>query len=137
MSTGECEYKDEIFPNYETIPMNLTGCEQRCYCDDAIVQCQEACNTLSTNPPPWLPCQPSRAIKVPEKDRPCCEMWDCRETNDCSVLPTRLQDTKINPVNATHISIRFDIPAIMGTYEGFLQIQYTAGFSGTQDHSSW
>ena len=32
--------QNESFPNFENIPMSLTGCEQRCYCEDSTVQCQ-------------------------------------------------------------------------------------------------
>lgn len=106
-----------------------------CYCDDAIVQCQEACKYIINKP--LHGCHAIQSKLGSRKRLPCCEMWDCRETNDCSVLPTRLKTLKLILLTPLIFNQVFVIPAVIGTYEGFLQIQYLAGFFGTRIHSSW
>ena len=58
--------------------MNLTGCEQRCYCEDGEVLCREACYELADKPPNYLRCSSKVAAKVPKDDRPCCLVWGCK-----------------------------------------------------------
>ena len=57
------------FTNFDTIPMNLSGCEQRCYCENGEVLCQPACYSIPDSPPGYLACRPEVAIKVPQEDR--------------------------------------------------------------------
>ena len=66
------------FNNYDNIPMNLTGCEQRCYCEDGEVLCREACYELADKPPTYLRCSSKVAAKIPKDDRPCCLVWGCK-----------------------------------------------------------
>ena len=40
---GACTYKGIKFQNTDNIPANMSGCEQRCYCEDGEVKCQDAC----------------------------------------------------------------------------------------------
>ena len=68
------------FNNFDNIPMNLTGCEQRCYCENGKVLCQNACYEMSPDPPNYLACPSSQAVKVPQEDRPCCNQWGCSST---------------------------------------------------------
>ena len=49
--------------------MNLSGCEQRCYCENGEVLCQPACYSIPDSPPGSLACRPEVAIKVPQEDR--------------------------------------------------------------------
>ena len=42
-SDGSCHYKGKNFTNYDSIPEELSGCEQRCHCEDEEVLCQNAC----------------------------------------------------------------------------------------------
>ena len=58
--------------------MNLTGCEQRCYCEDGEVLCREACYELADKPPTYLRCSSKVAAKIPKDDRPCCLVWGCK-----------------------------------------------------------
>ena len=58
--------------------MNLTGCEQRCYCEDGEVLCREACYELAEKPPTYLRCSSKVAAKIPKDDRPCCLVWGCK-----------------------------------------------------------
>ena len=78
VSDGSCQYKGANFTNYDPIPMNLTGCEQRCHCQNGEVQCQDACYTISEKPPSWLQCDQDVAILVPNPDRHCCKIWGCK-----------------------------------------------------------
>ena len=66
------------FNNYDNIPMNLTGCEQRCYCEDGEVLCRDACYELADKPPNYLRCSSKVAAKIPKDDRPCCLVWGCK-----------------------------------------------------------
>ena len=63
-SDGACDYKGVKFNNYDNIPANMTGCEQRCYCENGEVLCQEACYELPKEPPGYIACSASVAIKV-------------------------------------------------------------------------
>ena len=71
------------FNNYDNIPMNLTGCEQRCYCEDGEVLCREACYELADKPPTYLRCSSQVAAKIPKDDRPCCLVWGCKFEIKC------------------------------------------------------
>ncbi len=103
-SDGRCEYPGEKFNNFDNIPVRLSGCEKRCYCENGEVLCQvqksiitkmwfsriyttyvqlyifctqDACYPLSPHPPSYLSCSAKTAVKAPQEDRPCCLQWAC------------------------------------------------------------
>ena len=76
------------FNNYDNIPQNLTGCEQRCYCEDGEVLCRDACYELAATPPTYLRCSARVATKIPKDDRPCCLVWGCK-CGDHYIVPVQ------------------------------------------------
>ncbi len=39
-SDGSCEFEGEEFKNFDNIPVRLSGCERRCYCENGETHCQ-------------------------------------------------------------------------------------------------
>ena len=39
LSDGSCHYKGQNFSNYDGLPESVTGCEQRCHCENEEVCC--------------------------------------------------------------------------------------------------
>lgn len=76
-NNGSCLYEGMFFKNWEHLPINLTGCEKRCYCENNKVECQNSCPPVTALPPATLPCPPNLAVisKLPEDD--CCKYWIC------------------------------------------------------------
>lgn len=58
-NNGSCTYEGRTFKNWEQLPANVTGCENRCYCEMGKVECQNTCPPVTALPPPNLPCPPS------------------------------------------------------------------------------
>ncbi|XP_059058256.1 putative epidermal cell surface receptor [Achroia grisella] len=78
LSDGTCHYKGVPVPNWSEVPIELTGCEQRCFCENGEVDCQEACTPLSPIPPQTLRCPPMhRLAPVNISDDDCCKQWGC------------------------------------------------------------
>ena len=140
LSTGSCIYQNQTFNNYDSIPQELTGCEERCHCENSEVKCQDACYEIPSSPPSWLPCEPSQAILVASKERSCCQTWDCKpvdEFDTCILMPYSLLGTSTKPVNETSIFIQFNIPEAAAGHKGYFQISYSAGFGGHPDPTRW
>ncbi|CAG9565313.1 unnamed protein product [Danaus chrysippus] len=78
LSDGTCHYKGHFVPNWSEVPLSVSGCEQRCFCENGIVDCQEACNPLPSLPPQSLRCPPMhRPAPVNISDEDCCKQWGC------------------------------------------------------------
>ncbi|XP_045528071.1 putative epidermal cell surface receptor isoform X1 [Pieris brassicae] len=78
LSDGTCHYKGIAIPNWSEVPLHLTGCEQRCFCENGELDCQEACNPLPPLPPQNLRCPPMhRPAPVNVSDEDCCKEWGC------------------------------------------------------------
>ncbi|XP_022116637.2 putative epidermal cell surface receptor isoform X2 [Pieris rapae] len=78
LSDGTCHYKGVAIPNWSEVPLHLTGCEQRCFCENGELDCQEACNPLPPLPPQNLRCPPMhRPAPVNISDEDCCKEWGC------------------------------------------------------------
>ncbi|XP_014239871.1 putative epidermal cell surface receptor isoform X2 [Cimex lectularius] len=77
-NNGSCTYKDELFDNWADIPDKLTGCEEKCYCENGKVNCRPRCLPVPNSPPSDLPCSPNDAIltHTPGEDN-CCLQWTC------------------------------------------------------------
>ncbi|KAK9687410.1 hypothetical protein QE152_g36293 [Popillia japonica] len=77
-SHGECEYEGRTYQNWQQIPINVTGCEKRCYCEMGKVECQEVCAPVVATPPNTLPCLPHQAVLAHAPDEDCCLSWICQ-----------------------------------------------------------
>ncbi len=133
MFDGACEYKGQKFINFDNIPANMTGCEQRCHCENGEVQCQEACTEPSKEPPGYLSCSKDVAIMVPNEDRPCCVNWGCpRVPKDF-----KIQGVAIQPENETSLVISVGVPRILDGKEGYFEVFFTNGVQGHPDWTQW
>ncbi len=104
--------------------MNLTGCEERCYCENGEVLCQPACYPIPESPPGYLSCRSDRATKVPQEDRPCCQTWGCPPP---AQLPDRLNEVHGSPLNETALKLAVRLPREMDGMRGFYNVYYTSG----------
>ncbi|XP_049877919.1 putative epidermal cell surface receptor isoform X2 [Pectinophora gossypiella] len=78
LSDGTCHYKGFDVPNWTEVPISLTGCEQRCFCENGELDCQEVCSPLPPLPPQTLRCPPlHRPGPVNISDEDCCKQWGC------------------------------------------------------------
>eukprot|EP00095_Tigriopus_kingsejongensis_P003970 maker-scaffold310_size212938-snap-gene-0.12 protein:Tk03970 transcript:maker-scaffold310_size212938-snap-gene-0.12-mRNA-1 annotation:"epidermal cell surface receptor" len=131
---GSCMYEGEKFNNYDNIPANLTGCEDRCFCENGEVMCQKACYELEATPPNYLSCNPALAIQIPQEERPCCRQWGCPDLAD---LPKTLDSVETQELNATAIQFNIKVPRILDGMSGFYEVYYSSGFHGHPDASQW
>ena len=136
LSDGSCQYKGENFTNYDSIPEDLTGCEQRCHCEDGEVQCRDACYEIPANPPSWLPCDTKYAVQKPNPDRTCCKIWGCDEPPALPPPPKKLTGSRVVQHNATCLKIVFDIPPSVVDREGWYSVSFSL-ISGGFDASRW
>ncbi|CAH0756156.1 unnamed protein product [Diatraea saccharalis] len=78
LSNGTCHYKGVPVPNWSEVPIELTGCEQRCFCENGELECQETCTPLPPVPPQTMRCPPMhRPAPVNISDDDCCKQWGC------------------------------------------------------------
>ncbi|XP_012545022.2 putative epidermal cell surface receptor [Bombyx mori] len=78
LSDGTCHYKGVAVPNWSEVPLDLTGCEQRCFCENGELDCQEVCSPLPAVPPQNFRCPPlHRPAPVNISDEDCCKEWGC------------------------------------------------------------
>ena len=134
ISDGSCQYKGQNFTNYDSIPEELTGCEQRCHCEDGEVQCRDACYEIPANPPSWLPCDTKYAVQIPNPDRVCCKIWGCDEP--AFEVPRKLIGAEVVPHNDTCLKIVFEIPPSITDKAGWYSVAFSH-LSGHPDPSRW
>lgn len=80
-NNGSCLYEGKTFKNWEQLPINITGCEKRCYCEMGKVECQNTCPPVTALPPATLPCPPHHAIISSIPDDDCCKYWVCSSSS--------------------------------------------------------
>ena len=145
-SDGSCNYKGSNFSNYDTIPMELSGCEDRCYCEDTKVLCKDACYKLSENAPSWLQCEDGCAAQLPREDRPCCLEWQCGGPEACKedvpapeplFVPSNLQRVKAAAYNESCIEVTFLVPPSVEGQRGYYTVAYSSPFGGPQNPNNW
>lgn len=87
-NNGSCDYEGNTYDNWSELPLNVTGCEKRCYCEMGNVSCQAACPPVPALPPAILPCPPNQVALMHLPGDECCLEWNCRHpTNQ---LPGKL-----------------------------------------------
>lgn len=68
-------------PNWGEVPIEITGCEKRCFCEDGELDCQEICSPLPALPPSNLRCPIGhRPAPVAISEDDCCKEWGCIST---------------------------------------------------------
>ncbi|XP_053613388.1 putative epidermal cell surface receptor isoform X1 [Plodia interpunctella] len=78
LSDGTCHYKGVAIPNWTEVPVSVSGCEERCFCENGELDCTEACTALPAVPPQTLRCPPlHRPGPVNISDEDCCKQWGC------------------------------------------------------------
>ena len=125
--------------------MNLTGCEQRCYCENGEVLCQPACYSIPESPPGYLACRPEVALLVPQEDRPCCMAWGCpdpdevEEEGESEKLPDKLNEVTQDETaaNATALALDVALPRSIDGMRGYYQVFLTSGLQGHPDPNQW
>ncbi|XP_014475786.1 PREDICTED: putative epidermal cell surface receptor isoform X2 [Dinoponera quadriceps] len=75
-NNGSCIYEDVVYDNWSRLPMNVTGCENDCFCEMGNVSCRAACNPVPALPPANLLC-PYQATLTSQPENPCCLQWTC------------------------------------------------------------
>ncbi|XP_063387665.1 putative epidermal cell surface receptor [Cydia fagiglandana] len=78
LSDGTCHYNGVPIPNWTDVPISLTGCSQRCFCENGELDCQEVCSPLPPLPPQNMRCPPGHhpgAVNISIDD--CCQQWGC------------------------------------------------------------
>ena len=149
-SDGSCPYKGQNFSNYASLPQELTGCEERCHCENGEVLCSPACYAVTADPPVWLECDAGEEPGlVPNPERECCKIWGCAlaqsppaggsDVDDglCKELPTRLLGTTASPINESSIAVFFEIPEAVAGRLGHFVVNYASGFGGHPDPERW
>lgn len=77
ISNGSCTQDGVVYQNWQQLPLNVTGCEKRCYCEMGNVECQNTCPLVTAMPPPDLECPPSHARLGKVQGDDCCKYWVC------------------------------------------------------------
>ncbi|KAG5875174.1 hypothetical protein JTB14_007836 [Gonioctena quinquepunctata] len=99
-NNGSCEHEGVVYKNWEQLPINVTSCEKRCYCEMGKVECQNTCQPVTALPPPNLAC-PQNLAKIghiPEDD--CCMYWVCN-TADTEIQQHETEIDKGQTKNST------------------------------------
>lgn len=86
LSNGSCQYEGHTIPNWSEVPLAVSGCERRCFCDTGVIDCQPNCAPLPALPPAHLRCPPGQHPALVESLIPgddCCKQWGCiaKESN--------------------------------------------------------
>ncbi|CAH2094377.1 unnamed protein product [Euphydryas editha] len=124
LSDGTCHYKGVAIPNWSEVPLELTGCEEHCFCENGELDCEEACAPLPPIPPQNLRCPPMhRPAPVNISDEDCCKQWGCiphAGNTNASVfqtyaMPTHVQ-TIMNYVTPVPVTILPVMPIATNSY---------------------
>ncbi|XP_074036892.1 stranded at second isoform X3 [Leptinotarsa decemlineata] len=134
-NNGSCNYKGATYKNWEQVPINITGCEKRCYCEMGHVECQNTCPPVTALPPPNLPC-PQNLAKIghiPEDD--CCKYWVCNPDDagfDGPLFPGPFpppqDDVPVHTLEAIDphtVRLAFMVPPVIVNLHGRVEVRYT------------
>ncbi|KAK4885060.1 hypothetical protein RN001_001331 [Aquatica leii] len=142
-NNGSCDYKGESYSNWQQIPINITGCEKRCYCEMGKVECQNICPPVTALPPASLSCPPQLASLSHLPDDDCCMYWVCNSENSLPgnngqfpagfpLIPPGFQQSQdevnvyvLEAIDAHSIRLGFSVPPIIVGLHGQIDIRYT------------
>ncbi|CAH1365374.1 unnamed protein product [Tenebrio molitor] len=99
-SNGSCMYDGHTYQNWQQLPINITGCDKRCYCEMGNVECQNTCPPVTALPPPTLPCSANQAIVDHLPDDDCCMYWVCNPDAETGRNETKI-DVQTSSKNST------------------------------------
>ncbi|XP_014239873.1 putative epidermal cell surface receptor isoform X4 [Cimex lectularius] len=151
-NNGSCTYKDELFDNWADIPDKLTGCEEKCYCENGKVNCRPRCLPVPNSPPSDLPCSPNDAIltHTPGEDN-CCLQWTCGAKQNAAPPRRPMPGFPIHPsqhdpngivvhtleaVDENNVRLIFSVPLVLVGLHGRVELRYTSDKENS-DPSTW
>ncbi|XP_066249286.1 putative epidermal cell surface receptor isoform X2 [Euwallacea similis] len=141
---GSCVHEGQNYKNWEQLPVNVTGCEKRCYCEMGNVECQNACPPVPALPPPDLACPPKEASLQHAPDDDCCMYWVCSDrkteggfNNFGFTQPQEdISVQSLEAVDAHTVRLAFMVPSVIVGLHGRVEVRYTYKESD-EDLNSW
>jgi hypothetical protein len=145
-SNGSCMYDGHTYQNWQQLPINITGCDKRCYCEMGNVECQNTCPPVTALPPPTLPCSANQAIVDHLPDDDCCMYWVCNPDagqmfpgNYPNIPGLQQQDdvtvTTLDAVDPHTVRLAFVVPPVIVGLHGRVEVRYT--HHDNLDINSW
>ncbi|XP_056635331.1 putative epidermal cell surface receptor isoform X2 [Diorhabda sublineata] len=149
-SNGSCDFQGEIYKNWEQLPVNVTGCEKRCYCEMGKIECQNTCPPVTAHPPLNLPCPPNMAKIGHISEEDCCKAWICTSNDNDSGIGGIFSrpfngyqqpddDILVHTLEAldSHtVRLAFMVPPVIVNLHGRVEVRYTYN-KGDDDLESW
>ncbi|XP_066148430.1 putative epidermal cell surface receptor isoform X2 [Euwallacea fornicatus] len=141
---GSCVHEGQSYKNWEQLPVNVTGCEKRCYCEMGNVECQNACPPVPALPPPNLACPPKEASLQHVPDDDCCMYWVCSDRkgeggfNNFGFTQPQEDITvqSLEAVDGHTVRLAFMVPSVIVGLHGRVEVRYTYKESD-EDLNSW
>lgn len=90
---GSCTYSGKVYDNWSQLPVNVTGCEKRCYCEMGNLTCSDVCPPVADQLSS-LECPPHQATLTHLPGDDCCMHWVCKSPN----LPGMYSNTSISTI---------------------------------------
>uniref|UniRef100_A0AAR5Q6V1 Epidermal cell surface receptor n=3 Tax=Dendroctonus ponderosae TaxID=77166 RepID=A0AAR5Q6V1_DENPD len=115
-NNGSCMHQNKLYKNWEQLPINVTGCEKRCYCEMGKIECQNTCAPVPALPPPELTCSAKDASLQHAPDDDCCKYWVCTENASAVAveLNSHRPDIRGQTENETHLRQEKPPSKVMG-----------------------
>ncbi|XP_030763341.1 putative epidermal cell surface receptor isoform X2 [Sitophilus oryzae] len=147
-NNGSCLHEDKLYKNWEQLPINVTGCEKRCYCEMGNVECQPTCPPVTALPPPNLACSSREASLQHIPDDDCCMYWVCPDPKNQETFNNHYPDDyglnqphdditvhSLEAVDPHTIRLAFMVPPVIVGLHGRVEVRYT--HKDNDDVSSW
>lgn len=133
---GSCEFAGHRLANFDEVPVDLSGCDRRCYCDYGNITCRSVCSPVSASPPGSLSCRPGRAQL---RSDGCCKQWQCDETEETVGFPVagvssfedlfnstgEISDVSVEVTGESSAKFTFSVPAYLVGLPGQTEIFFT------------
>ncbi|KAL1501149.1 hypothetical protein ABEB36_006533 [Hypothenemus hampei] len=141
-NNGSCVHDGKMYKNWDQLPVNVTGCEKRCYCEMGNIECQNICPPVQALPPHDLGCPVNRATLQRMPDDECCMVWTCMDhevPDDFSGFHHRDEEISVHHLEAVDphtIRLAFTVPPVIVGLHGRVEVRYTVKGSDS-DLNSW